>query len=166
MSTGHSNIRKELFRRIKRVAKEAEDGMRYGVPHLVGEVSLEGNDPKVEVVVAVFEDTRHRFMIVEGGSVKFLFPVDSESPRRTFMELWMFLNGKSEDSRIRPGNTIKGPLYEVLRKKRFEIVWMSSQGSESTGYAQIVAIRDGVRYNMLFEVLGDNLFRVVDVKET
>ncbi len=159
------NIRKELFHRIKRAEDEIKEGMRYGVPHLVGEISTEGDDPKVDIAVVVFKDARHRFLITDSESVKFLFPLEDDSPHRIFMKLWMFLNGKPENNCIKPGITIKGPLYEALRRKRFDVVWTSPQGNDGAGYVQVIVVRDGVRYNMLFEALGDNIFKVADVKE-
>ncbi|WP_297068604.1 hypothetical protein [Thermococcus sp.] len=165
MTVISSNIRKELFRSINNATGEIREGLRYGIPHLAGEISIEGKEPRVEVVVTVFENTRHSLLITDGGTVRFLFPSEDDNPHRLFMKLWMFLNGKSEGNYIRPGRIIKEPLYEALRKRRFEVIWTSSRGAAGNEYTEVIAVRDGVRYNMLFEMLEDNTFRVIDVKE-
>ncbi|WP_040681510.1 hypothetical protein [Thermococcus zilligii] len=149
-------VRKELFRKVNHLAREIEDGMNYGVPHLVGEIEA-GDPPKVELSVAVFDGSYHRFILKDEGKLYFMLPVDSSNPGRVFMEVWTFLNGKTGGSVLTPGTKIRGILSSELSRRGFETIWMNVYEKGGTGYVEVLAVKENARYRMTFEKAGDEL---------
>ncbi|WP_232462010.1 hypothetical protein [Thermococcus siculi] len=49
-----SGIRRKLSQELVRIRGEIEDGMRYGIPHVVGEIVDGGGEAEVRLSVAVF----------------------------------------------------------------------------------------------------------------
>jgi hypothetical protein len=148
-----SVIRKELFQRIRDIVPLVEEGLKYGVPHLVGEITS-GEEPKVDVSVTVFENSHHKILLPDSGVLLFMFPVDTPNPRRLFLELWMFLNGKSNGDTLEPGSVIRGVLKNALEKRGFEVVWMTVNENAEGGYVGVLATKGGIRYRMTFEKRG------------
>ncbi len=148
-----SVIRKELFQRVSELAPLVEEGLKYGVPHLVGEINGD-EEPKVDISIAVFENSHHRILLPDNGVLFFMFPADTPNPRRLFLELWMFLNGKSSGDTLEPGSVIRGVLKNALEKRGFEVVWMTVNENSDMGYVGVLATKGGIRYRMTFEKRG------------
>jgi len=150
---GRSVIRKELFQRISELSPLVKEGLEYGVPHLVGEITG-GEEPKVDVSITVFENSYHRILLPDNGVLLFMFPADTPNPRRLFLELWMFLNGKSSGDSLEPGSVIRGVLKNALEKRGFKVVWMTVNENPEGGYVGVLATKGGIRYRMTFEKRG------------
>ncbi|EEB74543.1 hypothetical protein [Thermococcus sp. AM4] len=157
-------IRKELFQRIKSLAGEIEDGLRYGIPHLVGEIVLESDDPSVELTVTVFSGSSHWILLREGNSVLFMMPVEGSNPRKAFLDLWAFLKGRGEGKRLEPGVTIKGVLKTFLQRRGYNVIWMNVMGGENSGYVEVLASKGEARYRMTFEKRKADEFVLIDME--
>ncbi|WP_048811392.1 hypothetical protein [Thermococcus gammatolerans] len=158
-------VRKELFQRIKSLVGEIEEGMRYGIPHLVGELVLESeDDPNLELTVTVFSESSHWILLRDGKSILFMMPVENSNPRTTFLELWTFLKGRSEGKRLEPGVTIKGVLKNVLQRRGYNVVWMNVMGGENSGYVEVLASKGETRYRMTFEKRKADEFTLIDME--
>ncbi|ASJ03433.1 hypothetical protein A3L09_09250 [Thermococcus profundus] len=161
-----ARLRKELFQRVKELSEEIREGLNYGIPHLVGEISAGSNGSlQLEVNVALFSKSAHRFLLKEEDSLLFMLPLDDYNPRRVFLELWSFLNGRSKGNALEPGTSIKGVLKTSLQRRGFEVVWMNVSGDESGGYVEAIASKAGQRYRMLFERKSPDEFILVDMEK-
>lgn len=149
-----SLVRQELFKRVNELVDEIREGMKYGIPHLVGEITG-GDVPKVELNVAVFNGSNHKFILTDEKALLFMLPVDSPNPRRIFLDLWMFLNGKSSESELEPGTRFRGVLKNALKRAGFEVIWMNVQEDNFGGYVDVLTVKEGERYRMTFEKKGD-----------
>jgi hypothetical protein len=157
-----NTVRKELFKRITELTEEIKEGEKHGKPHLVGEVVGE-DPPKVELNVVIFSGQSHKILLKDGNSLLFLFPVTSQNPRRVFLDLWMFLNGRESKDVLEPGATFRGVLKNVLKRQGFEVIWMSVQENHLGGYVEVIATRENSRYRMIFEKKGD-MFTLLQVE--
>ncbi|WP_232460847.1 hypothetical protein [Thermococcus gorgonarius] len=158
-------VRKELFKKVTYLAREIEEGMNYGVPHLVGEIEA-GELPQVELSVVVFNGSYHRFLLKDEDERKlyFMLPVDSSNPRRVFMEIWTFLNGKTDGSVLIPGTKIRGILKSELSRRGFETIWMNVYEEGGIGYVEVLAVKENARYRMTFEKTG-NEFTLLEIEK-
>ena len=160
-----ARVKKQLTRLLKELAPEIKEGLKYGVPHLVGEISGEDGEFRVELVVTVFEDAHHFLRLVCDGSLIFIFPAEDFHPYRLFMDLWRFLEGKFERKPVlEEGARIRGPIKLALQREGYEVLWMNVQMAGSSDVIQVWASRGGVRYNMTFEKIGENEFVLLEKK--
>lgn len=158
-------LRKELFQRIKDLSGEIEEGLKYGVPHVVGEI-LPGGEKgfTLNLSVATFVDSSHRILLKDKGSVMFMMPVDDPNPRKAFLEVWDFLNGRFEGKTLEPGATIRGVLKTALQRRGYRVIWMNVIESKGGGYVEVIASKSGVRYRMTFEKRKTDEFLLIDME--
>ncbi|AEK73722.1 hypothetical protein GQS_09140 [Thermococcus sp. 4557] len=163
-------IRRELARKLELARDEIEDGLRYGVPHLVGEIRNahddNGGSPDLSLSVVVFESARHSFVIREDGSTFFMYPAENSNHRRLFFNLWRFLDGKNHsEGRFEPGMHIRGILRSAIQRAGFEVLWINVRPAGRGEYIDVWATKDGVRYNMLFEKIASGEYVLLEIEK-
>ncbi len=160
-----ARLRKELFQRVKSLGGEIEEGLKYGTPHLVGEIAPDsGRGLRLDLVVTVFSGSSNKVLLKDGNSLLFMMPVEDPNPRKVFLELWAFLNGRSESKRLEPGAVVRGILKSVLQRRGYSIIWMNVIGGENSGYVEVLASKGGARYRMTFEKRKADEFVLVDIE--
>jgi len=160
-----ARVKKQLTRLLKELAPEIREGLKYGVPHLVGEISGRDGEIGVDIAVVIFEDAHHFLRLVCDGSLIFVFPAEDSHPYRLFMDLWRFLEGKFERKPVlEEGARIRGPIKLALQREGYEVLWMNVQMAGSNDVIQVWASKGGVRYNMTFEKIGENEFVLLEKK--
>ena len=159
-----SGIRRKLSQELVRIRGEIEDGMRYGIPHVVGEIR-EGNDPEVSLSVAVFSDSRHSWVLREEDAILFIHPVEDSNPRRLFFELWRLLAGRRRDKAFGPGSRVKGILKNALQREGFEVLWMNARAIEGIEYVEVWARKGETRYNLLFQKLASGDYALMEMEK-
>ncbi|NJE02245.1 hypothetical protein [Thermococcus sp. JdF3] len=162
-------IRRELARKLELVRDEIEDGFQYGVPHIVGEIRNAPDDdgyPNLSLSVVVFENARYSFLLREDGRALFMYPAENSNPRRLFFNLWRFLDGKDHSGgRFEPGMHLRGILRSAIQRAGFEVLWMNVRPAGDGEYIDVWAVKDGVRYNMLFEKISSGEYVLLEIEK-
>lgn len=159
-------LRKLLFQRIRDLSDEIEEGLAYGTPHLVGEISRDSNgDVNLDLRIVHFADASHRILLQEDNSVLFMLPINESNARKVFLELWSFLKGRPQGNDLGPGTSIKGVLKTALRRRGFEVIWMSVIGGDSRGYVEVIASKAEKRYRMVFERKSPDEFVLMEMEK-
>jgi hypothetical protein len=150
-----TNLKRELSARLKELAPQIDEGLAYGIPHVVGEI-LQGEDLEVNLNIVVFERP-HPLRLVSDGGLFFIYPAEDSHPYRLFLDLWRFLQGKEVRS-LKPGEKVRGSVEEALKKHGYTILWMNVQQSMEEELVQVWAKKGKLRYNMVFrKTEGDEL---------
>ena len=158
------SLKKRISRMLRELSGEIEEGLNYGIPHLVGEIRAGNDGPEVEMVVSLFDGKTHSMRLILERELLFIFPAEDPHPYRLFLDFWRFLEGKgSEKSKLEKGDRVKGPIDEVLRRYGYNVLWMNVQMTGEGEVTQVWAKRGGIRYNMTFKKVGKNEFVVLDV---
>ncbi|QDA32009.1 hypothetical protein FH039_10895 [Thermococcus indicus] len=162
--------RRELAQKLEMARDEIEEGFRYGVPHLVGEIrdARDSNDgsPSLTLSVVVFENARHSFVIREDGSTFFMYPAENSNHRRLFFNIWRFLEGKGHsESHFEPGMHIRGILRSAIQRAGFEVLWMNVRPAGRGEYIDVWATKDGARYSMLFEKISSGEYVLLEIEK-
>ncbi len=143
-------VHKELIESFERSLPEIVEGMKYGIPHIVGEITLNGSDPEVRVSVVTFERGKHPLVLREGDSIGFMYPVEDRNPYLTFLELMTFFEKKCVDGASFKVLTRKDP-GEFLRALGAEVIWRGEYPLDGKEFVQVWAVSGNFRYNFLFE---------------
>ncbi|NJE04408.1 hypothetical protein [Thermococcus sp. MV11] len=159
MNTG---TRRELARKLGLVEEEIAEGFKYGIPHIVGEILEDGS---VFLSVVVFESARHSFLLRESDRVFFLYPAEERNRRRLFFKLWRFLDGREEDGAFVPGKRIGGILKNALRREGFDVLWINVRPAGDGEYIDVWAVKDGTRYNLLFEKIAQGEYVLLEMEK-
>ncbi|AJC71992.1 hypothetical protein X802_07355 [Thermococcus guaymasensis DSM 11113] len=158
-------IKKEIFQRVKSLREEVEEGLKYGIPHLVGELVPDSEKgPRLDLVVTVFSDSSNQILLRDGNSILFMMPVDDSNPRKIFLELWAFLSGRTESKKLEPGTVVRGILKSVLQRSGYNVIWMNVIGGENSGYVEVLVSKGEARYRMTFEKRKADEFVLVDME--
>ena len=158
------SLKKRISRMLRELSGEIEEGLNYGIPHLVGEIRTENGKPEVEMVVSLFDNKTHFMRLILEKELLFIFPAEDPHPYRLFLDFWRFLEGKGpEKSKLEKGDMVKGPIDEALRRCGYSVLWMNVQVTREGEVTQVWAKRGGIRYNMTFKKVGKNEFVVLDV---
>ncbi len=149
-----SRIRRTLAKLLAELQDEIEEGMEYGVPHLVGEVHPSG-EPQVFLSVALFDGKKYSFAIREEGEVLFMHPAEESNPRRLFFEVWRLIEGKPNGEKsLKPGLKIRAPLEAFLQRKGFSVLWMNVRSAGETEQVEVWATKEGRRFSLIFQRKG------------
>ncbi len=155
-------IHKAIIEALEGSIGEIVEGMRYGIPHVVGEVRLDENPPRVDVSVITFNGSRHTLLLREGERIEFLYPAEDGNPYVIFLELLLFFERNCPDaSRFRV--LLKRSPAEFLSDIGLELLWKSEYSFGGREYLQVWAVSEGARYNFLFEKTEEG-FLLKDVK--
>ena len=157
-------LKKELTELLKRLAPQIEEGLKYGVPHIVGEIRNNNGQLEVNATVSIFESSHHFLRLTSSGELLFIYPAEDPHPYRLLLDVWRFLEGKKPGSTVlEPGTVIKGDLKESLRKHGYEILWMNIQPTAEGEMVGVWARKGDVRYNLTFKKVGREEFLLVEL---
>ncbi len=158
-----SRVRRTLAKLLSELWDEIEDGMKYGIPHIVGEINPSKEQP-VDLSIAVFENARHSFVIRDEG-VLFMYPAEESNPKRLFFEVWRLIEGKSKGEKgLEPGLKVRGPLEAFLQRKGFSVLWMNVRPAGETEQVEVWATKGGRRFSLVFQRTGTE-YLLADVEE-
>ena len=160
-----SVIRRKLSQELTRVKEEIGDGINYGIPHVVGEILVGGDEPEVTLSVAVFENSRHSWVLREGGTILFMHPTEETNPHRLFFEIWSLLRGRKRNRGFSPGVRVKGILRNALHREGFEVLWMNVRQVGDLEYVDVWARKGGDRYNMLFQKIASGDYVLIEMEK-
>ncbi len=159
-----SRIRRRLSQRLAEVKGDIEDGLRYGIPHVVGEI-VEG-ESEVYLTVVVFERSRHSWVLREDGTVLFMHPAEDANPHRLFFDVWRLLDGrKGEKKDFGPGVRMKGILKNALQREGFEVLWMTVRPVGNVEYVEVWATKGKKRYNLLFQKIASGDYVLMEMEK-
>lgn len=148
---------------LSEVQGDIEDGLKYGIPHIVGEINP-SEEPPVYISTAVFENARHSFVIRDNG-ILFMHPAEESNPKRLFFEVWRLIEGKSNGGKnIERGLRIRGPPEAFLQRKGFSVLWMNIRPAGETEQVEVWAAKDGRRYSFIFQKAGTE-YLLADAEE-
>ncbi|ASJ13100.1 hypothetical protein [Thermococcus thioreducens] len=142
-------VHKELLKFLKDSVPEIHEGIRYGVPHVVGEIHFSEDSPHVELSLITFNGSRHPLAFNDGDSVKFMYPVEDTNPYMAFLEIMSFFEKTFDDSRFRV--VLRTSPTEFLKSIGLEILWTNEYLLDGTEFVQVWAVSGTTRYNILFE---------------
>ncbi len=151
-------LRKELFEAIKELKGQIEEGMKYGVPHIFGEI----HDDRVELVVSVVDGELMENVISREDGLVFICPAEDTDVARLFMNVWDLIKGRSRNA-VRPGRKIKGNVKRFMERNGFTILWMNRR-DELSGEIQMWVKRGNIRYSIVLRRSGENEFVVEEMR--
>ncbi|WP_297499295.1 hypothetical protein [Thermococcus sp.] len=156
-------LKKELTEVLKELSPQIEEALKYGVPHVVGEIRNNSGQLEVNATVSIFESSHHFLRLTSNGELLFIYPAEDSHPYRLFLDIWRFLEGKKSGSAVLgPGSMIKGNLRENLRRHGYEILWMNVQPTSEGEMIGVWARKGEVRYNFTFKKAGKDKFLLVE----
>ena len=159
-----TSLKRKISKMLRELSGEIEEGLNYGIPHLVGEIKAGNGEPEVEMVVSLFDSKTHFMRLILEKELLFIFPAEDPHPYRLFLDFWRFLEGKgSEKSKLEKGDRVRGPINEVLRRCGYSVLWMNVQMTGEGEVTQVWTKRGGIRYNMTFKKVGKNEFVLIDI---
>lgn len=155
-------IDKDLLRFLEDAVPRTYEDTRYGVPHLVGEIELSNDDPRVDLSTVIFNGSRYPLAFLDEGFFKFMYPIEDANPYVVFLEVMNFFEKTLGDSSFRV--VLRTSPLEFLRGIGLEVLWTSEYMMGGSEFVQVWAVSETSRYNLLFEKRGDSfLFR--DIKK-
>ena len=154
-------VHKELLEFLEDSVSEIHKEMRYGVPHVVGEIRFSGDEPHVELSLIIFNGSRHPMAFRDGDSVKFMYPVEDTNPYVAFLEIMNFFERTFGDSRFRL--VLRASPVEFLGGIGLEVLWTNEYLIDGAEFVQVWAVSGTARYNVLFEKRGKG-FVLRDIK--
>ncbi|NJE09433.1 hypothetical protein [Thermococcus sp. MAR1] len=156
MTMAQKSVHKELLKFLKDSVPEILEGLRYGVPHVVGEIGFSEDSPHVELSLITFNGSRRPLAFNDGDSAKFMYPVEDTNPYMAFLEIMSFFEKTFDDSRFRV--VLRTSPTEFLKSIGLEILWTNEYLLDGTEFVQVWAVSGGVKYNILFERGGRGYF--------
>ncbi|NJE76285.1 hypothetical protein [Thermococcus sp. ES12] len=154
-------VHKELIKFLEDSVPEVRKDMKYGIPHVVGEITFSEEEPAVNLSLVTFNGSRHPLAFEDGDSIKFMYPLEDLNPYMVFLEIMSFLEKTFGGSRFRV--LLRTSPVEFLRDMGFEILWANEYILNGSEFVQIWAIFGGTKYNVLFEKRG-KWFVLRDIK--
>jgi len=152
-----------LAKLLSELQDEIEAGRNYGIPHIVGEINP-SKEPPVNISVAVFENSKHSF-VIRNGEILFVHPTEESNPKRLFFEVWRLIEGRSKGEKsLEPGLKIRGPLEAFLQRKGFNVLWMNVRPAGDMEQVEVWATKEGRRFSLIFQRTGTE-YLLADMEE-